>query len=490
MKRLLRGVIDFDNGKTPQEILSVSYNRLSHADVDWNPPSYDKIFKFVKAFFERQYELPSGETVRDHFQRLEDLETLEHLKDIAAAQVYVRTNYAQLLETILEDQAKLKADSVLKEVREVIQKGLVIGKGRDQQVLKGVKDGLLYFNQQIQELIPPDSNAITRGDLHEDGQGAIDEYQKLKVSKDRALGKFTGLEAVDSTFKGCRPGELHIHAGAPGELKTTFALNWCYNLVTKYKSNVFYVSMEMPYEDLRRQIYVMHSAHPKFTAMGRRPLDYDKVRNGELSPEEEEFYYQVVADFCSYEEHCRFEVWSPDRNVTLSDIRVEAELVQKQMDIGLLVLDHSGLIESSSKDKDYTIRLNTVIRDSKLLALHFNGGQKVPILMLHQINRTGKSEASKGESRGKYNMSALSYANEAEKSADYITSTFLDDELRQQNRTIIGCLKSRHTAHFPPTQVRVDFPCRRLWNFDPTSADASDMGAEGIEDIANQLYSV
>ena len=79
MKRLLRGVIDFDNGKTPQEILSVSYNRLSHADVDWNPPSYDKIFKFVKAFFERQYELPSGETVRDHFQRLEDLETLEHL---------------------------------------------------------------------------------------------------------------------------------------------------------------------------------------------------------------------------------------------------------------------------------------------------------------------------------------------------------------------------------------------------------------------------
>jgi replicative DNA helicase len=476
VKRLLRGVIDFGDGKISPEGLNSNFLRLNGSKIEWAKPVDGKIYQIVREFFTDTFEVPTATTLRDYFERVSDVEAEERLKDIESAPTYVRKNYEHLLNQLVEDQNRIKMTLLLKDVNEISTRGLIVGEGKEKKKLTGVKDALLYFNQKVHELIPPDNNARTRGNLRDDTQAGWEEYQVAKHNKDKVWGKFTGINNIDKVCHGLKRGEMWVHAAFAGELKTTFATNWCYNLVTRYRTNVLYVSMEMPYEQIRRLIYVIHSGHAKWSLLGYKPLDYRKVRDGELTPEEEAFYQIVLKDFNENPEHCRFEVWCPDRDVSIDDVRVEAELLHKEMEVGFVVLDHGGLMKPRKSHRDYTIELNSVLRDSKKFALHFNGGEGIPTLMLFQINREGKKEADKNE--GKYKLNALSYSNECERSADYVTTTYLNDDLREHNATIMCNLKNRDNPLFEPFRASVDFSSRRLFNLDETFSSGSDISAD------------
>lgn len=466
MKRMLRGVIDFGDDKATKDALNVNYQRLQSSRLEWPQPVDEKIFGFIREFFNNNFELPTAQTIEDYFGKTSDIEVTERLKDIKACPVYVHKNYGHLLGQLLEDQNAQKMRGLLKDTEEIVLKGRIIQEGKEKVKLQGVKDALLYFNKKVPDLIPNTSHVRTHGDLRGEGENAWQEYQLAKRERGRVWGAFTGINEIDKACHGCKRGEMWVHAAFVGELKTTFALNWCYNLVTRYRTNVFYVSLEMPRDQLRRNISAIHSANKKWALQGRKPLDYRKIRDGELTEEDEIFYKEVLDDFDNNPEHCRFEVWTPDQNVTIDDIRIQAELKHKEMEVGFIVIDHGGLVESSRKHKDYTIELNSVLRDAKkTLALHFAGGEGVPVLMLFQLNRQGKDEADKNN--GHYKIKALSYANEAERSADYVTTTYLNEEYRDCNKTVFCNLKNRDNQLFKPFDASVDFSCRRISNFDP-----------------------
>lgn len=464
MKRLLRSILDCD-GKIGQENLAQNFQRLVGAHIEWQRPDDQKVFEYVLSYFQQRYEVPGIQTLRDYFNSVGgtgDIEVIERLKDIEAASSYVRTNFAHLLQSIMEEQNKIKCVALLKETQEIVTKGLDFKEGRDKTRKQGVREGVVHFTQKAFDLIQVDYSSRTRGEIRQDGRQMIEEYENAEVNKDKVWGRFTGLNEIDKVCHGAKPGELWVHAGFPGELKTGFACNWGYNLVTRYRSNVLYFSLEMPYEQLRRNIYVMHSAHAKWEAQGFKALDYRKVRDGELTPAEKEFYKKVVEDFSTNPDYCEFEIISPDRDMTIKDIKLEAELLHKQMEVGLIVIDHGQLVESGKKSKDYVVELNAIVRDAKKLALHFNHGEKVPVLMLFQINRQGKEEADKAE--GVYKASAIAYANEVEKSADIITTTYLNDEHRRAGTTKFCNLKNRDNPKFAPFTAQVDFEPRRIKN--------------------------
>ena len=263
---------------------------------------------------------------------------------------------------------------------------------------------------------------------------------------------------------------------------TTLSLTWCYNLVTRYRRNVFYASLEMPFKQIRRLLCCLHTSHPKWARQGKKPLDYRKIRDGDLTEEEEAFYFEALDDFFNNEEYSRMELWCPDHDVTVAEIKLEAELLHKQMDVGFCVVDHGGLVTDPKKSgKSTTEELNAVMRDCKKMALHFNQGEGLPVLLLFQINRNGKDEASKNQ--GRYKLSALSYANEAERSADYVTTTYLDDNLREAGRTIVCNLKNRDNPHFPVFEAGIDFTCRRVYNLDPGEAMTADVNADEMDEL-------
>lgn len=486
MKRLLRSVINFEDKQLSDEALVDNYQYLRRSGIEWMPID-ERVYGFVKEFYDTRLEAPSVKTITDYYRGLNDIEVEERLKDIAAAQTYSRRNYEHLVDQLVESQKRDKLRALYKESEEILVKGLLVpgDNPREKVRLQGVTDSISHFTKNYPQLIPQDANLRTGGDLREDVDDAWADYNESEINKDKVYGAFTGLNNIDIVCRGVKRGELWVHAAYTGELKTTLALNQCYNLVTRYRRNVLYVSLEMPYKQIRNILYVMHSRNKKWADQGYKPLDYRAVRDGELTEDEKKFYRIVLDDFQNNPDHCRFEVWAPDTDVTVADIRLKAEALHKNMDIALTVIDHGGLVAPTKGNKDYTIELNSVLRSAKKFALHFNRNEGMAVVLLFQINRQGKDDADKNG--GVYKMKALSYSNECERSADYITTTYLNDEHRANGTTFICNLKNRDNPLFEPFIASVDLSCRRIFNFDPTFSKVAGMSTDDGDDIMSRL---
>ena len=111
--------------------------------------------------------------------------------------------------------------------------------------------------------------------------------------------------------------------------------------------------------------------------------------------------------------------------------------------------------------RDYTIELNQRIKDLKQFALNFNGGMGMMVCSAYQANRKGKESADKNA--GEYRLDALSYANEAERSADVIIYSYLNDELRENNKVKIGCLKNRSRPKFKQFEAKTHLASRKVY---------------------------
>ena len=95
----------------------------------------------------------------------------------------------------------------------------------------------------------------------------------------------------------------------------------------------------------------------------------------------------------------------------------------------------------------------------------FNRGQGIPIICLFQINREGFKAAEKNN--GTYNLTHLSYANEAERSADVVIATWYNDEMREKGMIQYQCLKSRDQAPFETFEAQTVWPVGRIMNVSP-----------------------
>jgi hypothetical protein len=251
----------------------------------------------------------------------------------------------------------------------------------------------------------------------------------------------------------------------------------------------------MPYQQVRNIIYTMHTAHEDFAEVRQQlgitseGLNYEKIRDGQLSPDEEKFLKEYVVpdlngratvphnnphslspkDYGSI----HIEVADPDKSdFTVADLRSRSELIFSKTPFSSIFVDHAGLMASRKKYSSTTEKLNEVIRDLKRLAMSFNRGMGLAVICLFQISREGFKQAEK--TGGRYNLTHLSYANECERSADIVTATYIDDDLRKIDRAIFQCLKSRDQKPFERTPVRVVFPCRRLVTDDTMTMEEID----------------
>jgi len=264
---------------------------------------------------------------------------------------------------------------------------------------------------------------------------------------------------------------------------SSFALHWAYVQAVYYRASSCYFSLEMPYLQCRNLIYTMHSAHEKFGEVRQElgveglGLDYERVRDGKLGPNEERFLKDyVVPDFnrqttvpavgpaaVQAEDYgdIHIRVADPDKNdFTINDLRSQAELTFSKTPFRIIFVDHVGLMAPRGRYSSTTEKLNEIIRDLKRFAMSFNRGMGVAVVGLFQISREGYRSAEK--SGGRYNLTHLSYANEAERSSDVVTATWIDEELRNLDKAIFQCLKSRDQKPFNRIPVRIEFSCRRF----------------------------
>jgi len=267
-------------------------------------------------------------------------------------------------------------------------------------------------------------------------------------------------------------------------------MNWHYNQAIYYKHSSILFSLEMPYKQVRNIIVSMHTGHEKFqkvrAKMGiKKSLEYEKIRDGELSADEKGFLFDhVIADLDDDSNnygHIHIEVSDPDKSdFTVADLRSKAELLySKDPGIKMITVDHAGLMQSRGKYGGTTERLNEVLRDLKRLAMSFNRGMGIAVIALFQISREGYKSAEK--SGGRYNLTHLSYANEAERSSDIVTAGWVDTELRESNLVKFQCLKSRDQAPFKDFYSGVLWQNRRIYTTTDVTISAAKKTGDEID---------
>lgn len=470
MKDILRSIIDVD-GSITQAQLHANLRMLTHYKLGWERGEDQRIFEFCKSYFERYQELPAGNTIVSYFTSSipgGDVEVLERYRsDIVPAVSHIRTGFEFELGKVLEHQHQQALQAIYRDASVIAMGGLEVMVRGKKTRLQGPQESINYVQEKTLALLVRPYNTKVSGRIRdpEEGQQVWNKYVQTRDHKDQTTGCYTGIERIDRVMRGHRRGQLWVHGAFPGQLKTSFACTWAYNQAVWYGGNTAYWTLEMPYEQIRLMLYVMHSSHRRWQGLGYDPLDYTKVRDGLLNPEEEMFFKQVVDDFVYNPEYAHIEVVNPDHRVGIEEVRLTTELIHKEMEVNLVVIDNGGNLlppKGMRSNADMYECLNENVKLMKLMALHFNHNEGVPVLCLYHMNRAGHDDAAKNN--GVYKMSAFANANEIERSADVLTTTFVDDQLRARGATVICNQKTRDNAVIAPFEAGVDYRIRRLYN--------------------------
>jgi hypothetical protein len=485
VKTLLRSTFRVDPSDDSTLFLR-NAQALRDSGLGFDHPEDEAIWNWIQDFVLQYHHVPDVSTLRGHFDAVGQMTVVDRLDSLSIERPRNQGDFLKLMEARIEDRRLRMTSEILREAGNIATTGVTIKEGRKDVHLRGPVHALRYVVDRAAEVVAPSTGQRLSGNVTSDGDSFEREYERVESDPLAGMGQLTGIEQMDVIMKGSKRGELWTHAAFTGGMKSTFAINWHYNQAIFYKHSSILFSLEMPYPQVRRILVAIHTAHPKFRdarlefGVGKC-LNYEKIRDGELSAEEKEFLFQHVipdlGDSTNNYGNLHIEVADPDKSdFNINDVRSRAELLySKDPAIRMLTLDHAGLMSSRNRYNSTTERLNEVLRDSKRMAMNFNRGMGIAVNALFQISREGFRAAEKNG--GRYNLTHLSYANEAERSSDNVTASWVDTELEESNLVKFQHLKSRDSAKFKDFYAGVLWPARRIYTtHDVTPDDAKRTG--------------
>ena len=493
MERILRSVFQVGNTPDAEEALA-NWHKLAEHKLGYNNEEDKRIYQYLETFYGQMSAPPDFTIIREFFEKKDDIEVCSRLDEIKKAQSYIRTNFLSIVRSELEQQQVKSFVLACRDAASIAENGRNVDKPIDgKKVLRGVQDAMGFMFERMSGFSHFESGEKLEGFVEEDSDEFLDEYD-LTTKQDSYSGRnIFGLEPVDAAGDGHKSGEFWVHCAYPGELKTSLALNYAYNNAYLFGKNIFYGIFEMPYKQLRRQLYVLHSSHGKFVTDWHREdlkagrqnpyvgLDYRKVRDGKLDQVDFERLKIIAQDFKA---NCKGKlyVWRPPMQVGCEEVRKKSEMFHNKYGCDGIILDNIGNMKPKHRTNDFVTMINSVVTECRFLALNFARGNTVPVLGLFHMNRQGKLRADKAD--GRYDSAAISYANQLEKDADVITYTYLNDQLRQQGQFYLGCLKNRDNPVFERMVGKIFWQTKRMRAME---SGLIDMSADRILSVAQQI---
>ncbi len=497
MKRIFRSIINIKkNGQPtiPYKELSQNYKVFLASHLQTEDPSFTKLYTWIEAHHRKYKELPSIELLYEKAQEAGDESVIETLKELTGQLQYTRSDFAAIVSEKFEEQNKDEFQEVLTKTWQAASSGLKTGK-RKKKEIKGLGAAIEYFATETRKFRLYNDGIKTNSQIRseEDSKEVIDAYDIRKKDPYDNLGLFTQLEKMDEVFRGTKLGELLIIAAYVGQGKTTLVANLAYNGI--YQGlNGLYVSIEMNFDEMRDMFYTLHttcpdwSENPKYKHLAGK-ISYEKVRYGELDDLEEEFFKHASMDFGSNKSFGQLFLHQPSSALTPSQLEMEiydrqAELAEDGKNLDFVVVDYVGLMSQDKGERygDFNTDLNMIIKSLKKLAIVFNQGRGLRVITPFQCNREGWKDAVKND--GVYKLTALSNANEAERSADEVIALFMNEEMKRANRIKICCLKHRKGAVFVPFEADINFQSKRIQDFmQPDTANGDGMDIKDIADM-------
>lgn len=307
--------------------------------------------------------------------------------------------------------------------------------------LKGPTQALSFVADSMETLQARFRTGAVEGNVMADAGGIYQRYLARKTAP--AVGVPTGFEKIDQSHGGMKPGDLALVLGFTGQLKSMIVLNIAYRAAVFHGKHVAFVPLEQSAQATMDSLAVLHCQHPKF-GDHFLSITYDRLRAGTLTPGEEDLLQTAMVDLQTCKDYGACLYKEPDKaDVSVGDIRRWAETKARTVPLDLLVVDYLGLVNPSSGGLSMreSAIANLAIREAKQLAMTFNHGKGISVLSPFQANRDGFKEAEKVG--GRYNLRALAWASEAEKSADLVYSVYRDEPMARAQRALLGNLKAR-----------------------------------------------
>lgn len=457
-RTLLRGMIDFSGDKKELDGLVNNFILVRTSKIIFNLETHAKVYKFLCEYSGEYLNVPAYNRVFKKFEEEPDI--IEELEKIGKEPTLYGDNFKSLAAEVYEEQQRKELTTLLKETSTISESGKTIKK----EFISGPKQAVEHFLHNSLDFLKGATSVKTQGNVKGDSAGSIDDYFTRK-SSNRFDGLLTGMHSIDLVCKGIRTPELWLIVAFVSELKTTMAMNLAYTQAIEQGKNVAFVTLEMPYKTVRDLFVCIHSANlnlwPGSDWDDIYPLDYDKIQDGSMSEREEEFFKFLCKDLDSNDEYGSIVIHQPEEGLTLSHLKAWTEIENRKKPLDILYLDYIEIMKSENASKDYTLDLNQRIKDLKQFAINFDSGRGLRVVSAYQANRKGKENADKNG--GEYRLDGLSYANEAERSADVIIYSYLNDELRENNQVKIGCLKNRSRPKFKQFKAKTLLPSRKVY---------------------------
>ena len=528
MKILLRSTfIVTPTDAKDKDLLLRNYQALYETGLSFDVDEDIPIWKFIQDFVQAHNHVPEITTLKSHFTMRGEDQVSGRLDVLGVLPCITGGDFLTRLSDKAEDRRVRDATEVLKEAATILQNGMEVRDGKETKILKGPQDAIRHVLDKSPAIVAPTLGSRLSGEVTRDGEDFKREYEVMESDPLAGVGQHVGLDQMDAALNGARRFELWVHAAFSGHLKSTLMVNWAYNQAVWYHHSSLIFELEMPYQQIRRLIYALHSCHEKFApvriALGLQKdlnatvgLPYENIRDGtlhEYHPNAKQFLFDyVIPDMngtkvveginpntgLPWEDpknYGKIHIEVPDPNktdITVDDVRRRAELIYAKTPFLMIYIDHAGLMAPRKWVSSTTERLNEVLRDLKRMAMSFNRGQGTAVVALFQMSREGYRAAMKIKEKtgqARYEIIHLSYANEAERSADVVTCGWKDDDLVKLNRVQFQCLKSRDQRPFEIFQARVEWPVRRLLTCDDVILSEPERSAAGkrIDERAGEI---
>lgn len=288
--------------------------------------------------------------------------------------------------------------------------------------------------------------------------------KNYEARKNKSWGLATGINQIDNIIGGMGKGTLSVIAGFTSHFKTMFAVNIAYINAYFLNYNIAYLSLETPKEIMYDQLLSRHSFEPKFSRY--QFIAHDRILRCELDPDEENYLFDVVEeDFNSASTNSTNRKGEPCKRgvVTFLDAsdfetfddgeicRVLEHLDDKmKADIGYgvdaVIVDYIQLCKfmNVNSTSDTNSIINNYVAFFRKLAQGFRAEDKkrqLIVILLSQINRDSWKRASKHD--GCYDLTCLADANEIERSANIVITTYTTTEMKISNGAVAQLLKNR-----------------------------------------------
>ena len=231
-------------------------------------------------------------------------------------------------------------------------------------------------------------------------QNVYRDIEMLAETGGAPTGAKTGFSDLDKVLIQMGKGDLIIVGARPGMGKTSFAMNIATN-VAKMKKAVAIFSLEMSGEQLVSRILSSEAL-----------IDSRSIRTGQLKPED----WDNLAGVTSSLSGC--DIYIDDTSaITSTEMRSK---LRRLSNLGLVVIDYIGLMQSTSKSDNRAQQVGEISRDLKIMAKDLG----VPIICCAQLNRG--TEQRGGEAK-KPTLSDLRDSGSIEQDADIVIFLYRDE---------------------------------------------------------------